>query len=121
MPKAGTVEDITVEGMESSSVPRRSFCIISVSPPSWLEPNTTTLALLPRRSLARRANSLAERSNSEPGPPTWPSLISNCACAAPLASSSAAEPSAVVRARRVRAAREGWRVGMLVSCVVVVR
>ena len=52
-----------------------------LSPPSWLEPNTTTLALLPSFSLARRANSLADSSNSEPGPPTWPSLSSICAAA----------------------------------------
>ncbi|MCY1553668.1 hypothetical protein D9M68_901750 [compost metagenome] len=79
MPKAGTLDDMMVDGIDSSSVPRRSFCIISESPPSWLEPNTMTLPLLPRRSLARRAYSLAERSKSEPGPPTWPSLISTCA------------------------------------------
>ena len=74
MPKASTADDITDDGIANSTVPRRSFCISSLSPPSWLEPKTTTLALLPSFSLARRANSLADSSNSEPGPPTWPSL-----------------------------------------------
>ena len=42
-----------------SSVPSFSFCSISLSPPSWLEPKTTTLALSPSLALARFANSSA--------------------------------------------------------------
>ena len=66
------LDDITLDGIATSTVPRRSFCISSLSLPSWLEPKTTTLALLPSFSFARRANSLADNSNSEPGPPTGP-------------------------------------------------
>ena len=67
---------MTVEGSAISAVPSRSFCNSSSSVPSWLEPNTTTFALSPSFSLARRANSSAESWNSEPGSPTWPNLIS---------------------------------------------
>ena len=59
-----------------STVPSLSFCSSSLSPPSWLEPKTTTLALLPSLALARLANSSAEAAKSEPGSPTWPNLIS---------------------------------------------
>ena len=38
MPKRSTSELITVDGTAMSSVPSLSFCIISLSPPSWLEP-----------------------------------------------------------------------------------
>ena len=85
MPNASASDDITVDGIAKSRVPRRSFCSISRSPPSWLEPNTITFALPPSFSLARRANSLADRSKSEPGPPTWPSLSSVWAAACRLA------------------------------------
>ena len=43
-----------------STVPSLSFCSSSLSPPSWLEPKTTTLALPPSLALARRANSSAD-------------------------------------------------------------
>ena len=36
---------MTVDGIAKSRVPRRSFCSISRSPPSWLEPNTIDLRL----------------------------------------------------------------------------
>ena len=38
MPNRSTSELITVEGIAMSSVPSFSFWIISLSPPSWLEP-----------------------------------------------------------------------------------
>src|SRR6202035_2073240 len=72
---------MTVEGSAKSRVPNLSFCSISLSPPSWLEPNTTTRALLPSLALARFANSFADESNNEPGSPTWPNLSSICASA----------------------------------------
>ena len=107
--RLATADDITLDGMANSSVPRRSFCIISASPPSWLEPNTTTLALLPSFSLARRANSLADSSNSEPGPPTWPSLSSICAAALTLkAPTRAAVSSRSLGPEANRAAAARW-------------
>ena len=75
---------MTVEGSAKSAVPSRSFCNSSSSVPSWLDPNTTTFALSPSFSLARRANSSAESWNSEPGSPTWPNLISVWAAAAAM-------------------------------------
>ena len=42
-PNMSAMEDITVEGSTMSMVPSFNFCIISLSPPSWLEPYTTTL------------------------------------------------------------------------------
>ena len=50
-----------------STVPSLSFCSSSLSPPSWLEPYTTTLALPPSLALARLANSSADFAKSEPG------------------------------------------------------
>ncbi len=64
-----------------SRVPSFSFWIISLSLPNWLDPNVTTLALPASFAFARFANSSAETWNSEPGSPTWPSLISSCALA----------------------------------------
>ncbi len=78
-PNRSASEDITVEGSAMSTVPSLSFCSNSRSLPSWLEPNTTTLALPASRVLAILANSSAEDANSEPGSPTWPNLISTCA------------------------------------------
>jgi hypothetical protein len=72
---------MTVEGSAKSKVSSLSFCSISLSPPSWLEPNTTTRALSPSFALARFANSVADESNSDPGSPTWPNLSSICASA----------------------------------------
>ena len=37
-PKRSTCELITVDGSAMSSVPSFSFWIISLSPPSWLDP-----------------------------------------------------------------------------------
>jgi hypothetical protein len=34
----GSTVDMMVEGWLTSRVPRRTFCSISVSSPSWLEP-----------------------------------------------------------------------------------
>ena len=92
-------DDITVDGSAMSTVPSFNFCSSSLSPPSWLEPNTTTLALLPSLALARRANSSAELANKEPGSPTWPNLISIWASAG-TAASEASVASAAVRAWR---------------------
>ena len=50
-----------------STVPSLSFCSISLSPPSWLEPYMTTFALPPSLALARLANSSADFANSDPG------------------------------------------------------
>src|SRR4051794_26139269 len=59
-----------------SRVPSFTFCIISVSSPSWLDPNTVIATLPLVFSFTRLANSSAERAKSEPGDPTWPSLSS---------------------------------------------
>jgi len=67
---------MTVDGKAMSTVPSLTFCSNSLSPPSWLEPYTTTLALTPSLALARLANSSADAENSEAGSPTCPNLIS---------------------------------------------
>src|SRR5688572_20395125 len=79
-----------------STVPSFSFCSSSLSPPSWLEPYTTTLALAPSLALACLANSSAEAANSEPGSPTWPNLISV------WAKSGAAKPASSAAAMVMR-------------------
>ena len=38
MPNRSTSELITVDGSTMSSVPSLTFCSISLSPPSWLDP-----------------------------------------------------------------------------------
>ncbi len=78
-----------------STVPSLSFCSNSLSPPSWLEPNTTTLALPASLALALLANSSADFANSEPGSPTWPNLISVWAVAACANSAQASNDSSL--------------------------
>src|SRR5579859_640403 len=90
--------DMTVEGTAMSTVPSLSFCSISLSPPSWLEPYTTTFALPASFALARRANSSADFWKIDPGSPTWPSLSSVCAA-------TSGANAAVATARSTRMAR----------------
>ena len=93
-----------------STVPSFSFCSISLSPPSWLEPNTTTLALSPSFALARLANSSARLLEQRAGLADVAELdlrLRSAAAQTPTAKAAASAATSTATMRR-RCALTSW-------------
>src|SRR5688572_23774014 len=76
---------MTVEGICISGAPIRNPLIMASSEPSWLEWNNRTSTLPFSALFTSSANLLPVTSKSEPGKPTWPSLMVMVFCASAAA------------------------------------